>query len=232
MAFKTYGASDAPDLVSESSVLAGKLDASVQSDGTIRLAQDFAGSFDVGSYAQGPSSTPTSRQIHHVATPTADTDAATKGYVDSATSSGNIITDVCGDISLGQILVNNSAVEPTAEFKYANNLKAFIINNKPIIIYSTPGDEANSQTSLKISYEFAKGDVVHVRAGLLNVNQDFIDFITTGDFYPLRTNCKTKNIISSASMSVVTTFLPAPLINLDTEIIVGAPTNTISIIYC
>lgn len=86
MAFKTYGAGDAPDLVSESSVLAGKLDASEQSDGTIRLAQAFAGSFDVGSYAQGPSSTPTPRQIHHVATPTADTDAATKGYVDGAAS--------------------------------------------------------------------------------------------------------------------------------------------------
>lgn len=235
MAFKTYGASDAPDLVSESSVLAGKLDASEQSDGTIRLAQAFAGSFDVGSYAQGPSSTPTPRQIHNVATPTADTDAATKGYVDGATSSGIIITDVCEAIAIQQILVNGSVVvEPTSHvFKYANNLKALIINNKPIIIYSLPG--GNAQTSLTISHEFAKGDMVHVEASLYNVNQDFIDCVTLGDIYPLRAIGGTENIISSASMLVITPSDPhthTAIITLDTEIIVGVPTNNIAIDYC
>lgn len=112
MAFKTYDASDAPDLVSESSVLAGKLDASEQIDGTIRLAQDFAGSFDVGSYAQGPSSTPTPRQIHHVATPTADTDAATKGYVDGIVGSPREVFSASPEIITTEMLVGTDGWMP------------------------------------------------------------------------------------------------------------------------
>lgn len=236
MAFNTYGANEVPDLVSESSILGNKLDASEQSDGTIRLAPAFTGSFDVGSYHQGSSSTPTPRQIHHVATPTADTDAATKGYVDGATSSGYIITDVCTDITLGQILVNGSVVEPTSlDFEYATNLKALIINNKPIIIYGISEDGGSKRTTLRINYEFAKGDMVRVEASLRNVNQDFSGYVARGDIYPLRPTGNTENIISSASMLVITPsdpLLHTAVIGLDTEIIVGAPTNNISIAYC
>ena len=110
MAFQTYGADEAPDLVGTGSVLSRKIDG-VSNDSEIQLApmigQDI---FNVGHDVNSTGSFNT-RRITNVANPTDDADAATKGYVDKAVSgAGGVGFEIVEGHCVGSIAPNSMDV--------------------------------------------------------------------------------------------------------------------------
>lgn len=125
MAFSTYGVDDVPDLVSANSVLGGKIDGAV-SDGAVSIfpndwdSASFDPRIDFGISDPTGGANVTKRRLINVATPTADSDVATKGYVDGVVNpltfhiKHNIKSAVNGGkITPGQSLLVSFSIEAT-----------------------------------------------------------------------------------------------------------------------
>lgn len=126
----TYGANDVPDLVSASSVLGGKIDGTAANGEVKIFPMDWDSSsladprINVGIDDSTGGSNVKLRRITNVATPTADSDAATKGYVD-----GLINTDVINLFSIDTL--SATAADGSDMYVVRADTNELIISQRP-----------------------------------------------------------------------------------------------------